>query len=52
MAFLKNVALSIHADVAPFTAEAVKTSKSLPKMVDVRLLIQVRSIQLKLFYAK
>ena len=38
----KNVALSVHAKVASHTAKAVKSSKFLPKEVDVRSLLQDR----------
>ena len=50
----KNVALNIHAEVAPYTADAVKTFiKLLSEMVDARLLQKDRSIRLKHFvYAK
>ena len=46
----KNVALSVHAKVAPYTAEADKSSKSLPEGVDVRSLLQDRRSRLKHFF--
>ena len=46
----KNVALSVFAEVAPYTAEAVKTSESFPTDVDVCALLQDRSTLLKQFF--
>ena len=46
----KNVALSVYAKVALYTAEAVKSSKSLPEEVDVRSLLQDRRSRLKHFF--
>ena len=43
----KNAALSVFAEVAPYTAKAVKTSESFPKDVDVCALLQDRSTLLK-----
>ena len=46
----KNVAFSVHAKVALYTAEAVKNSKSLAEVVDVRSLLQDRRSRLKHFF--
>ena len=46
----KNVALSVHAKVAPYTAKTVKCSKSLTEEVDVRSLLQDRRSRLKHFF--
>jgi len=48
----KNVALSVHAEVAPYTAEAVKTHQSLPDHVDIRRLLQKKNTTLKDFFTK
>ena len=45
----KNIALSVHAKVVSYTAEAVKSLKFLPEKVDVRSLLQDRS-SLKHFF--
>ena len=43
------MALSVHADVAPYSAETVKNNYSLPKAVDVCSLLQDRTTCLKQF---
>lgn len=48
----KNVALSVHAKVAPYTAEAVQTSESLPETVDVVSLLRNRNSRLKHFFTQ
>ena len=45
----KNVALSVHAKIVPYNAEAVKSSKSLLEEVDMRSLFQDRRSRLKHF---
>ena len=46
----KNIASSVHAKVTPYTAETVKSSKSLTEEVDVRSLLQDRRSRLKHFF--
>ena len=48
----KNIALSVHAEVAPYTAEAITTSESLPEELDVCSLLQDRTTRLKQFFTK
>ena len=48
----KNVALSVHAKVPPYTVEATKTSTSLLQAVDVVSLLQNRSTRLKHFFTQ
>ena len=45
----KNVALSVHAEVAPYSVEAVKAC-SLPQTVDVRSMLEDRTTRLKQFF--
>ena len=46
----ENVALRVHAKVAPYTAKRVKSSKSLTEEVDVRSLLLDRRSRLKHFF--
>ena len=48
----KNIALSEHAEVAPYTVEAVKTYESLPEEVNVYSLLQDRTTSLTQFFTK
>ena len=48
----KNIALSVHAEVAPYAVEAVSTSESLPEEVDVCSLLQDRTTRSKQFFTK
>ena len=42
----------VHAEVASYTAEAVKTSESLPEEMDACSLLQDRTTRLKQFFTK
>ena len=46
----KMLLLSVHVKVAPYTAEAVKSLKSLPEEVNVLSLLQDRRSRLKHFF--
>ena len=46
----KNVALSVYSEVPPYTTEAIKTSRSFPQSVDVRLFLQDPTKKLKHFF--
>ena len=48
----KNVALSVYAEVPPYTVEATKTSTNLPQAIDVVYLLQNRSARLKHFFTQ